>query len=233
MATVQELITQWCALAYTKESQLVTSAITYVNWVYHDLENALIENIWDDFFYEYWKSDTVAGQTEYTLPTSSSTVIWFKKILSVEVKYATTDSDYVLLSNSKNSEYKQSLASLGTYLDKNAGIFDIKDSSLFIYPTPTNSVTDGIKIQAIVNLIDLTSSDAETLIFPWHTELRQRHKLIPLWIAEYIFKEKWLFDQAVSAKQSYENEKMNMVRSLKRYRNAVEGKLPDTSFYKR
>ena len=86
----------------------------------------------------------------------------------------------MLLTNSKNTEYKQSLASLGTYLPKEQGIFDIKDSSVFVYPTPTNSVTNGIKIQGIVNLIDLDTSDIETDIFPNHTELRQWHYLISM-----------------------------------------------------
>ena len=126
------------------DSTQVTAAqlLTYANISYHAIENIITESVADDYFYDYFKADTVANQSEYTLPISSATAKGYKKIISVEIKRATTDSYYALTESSKNTSYGVGLTELGTDLPKSQAIFDIKDSSIFVYPTPLNSVTD-------------------------------------------------------------------------------------------
>lgn len=232
--TVDNIISFALAQSFSTSGQLTTSAIDLCNIAYHDVENAIIEWIGDDFFYEYIKADTVANQWEYILPVSDATTKWFKKVLSAEIKRATDDTSYSLLTNSKNTNYGVGLASLGSNLSKNTWIYDIKDGSLFIYPTPLNSVTDWLKVQVIQNLIDLVVWGAETLVFPWHTELRQRHHVIWLAMIPYIFAEKWLYDDRANAEIRYKNELDKMIRAIgNRYRWTSVWQLPNLSFYTR
>ena len=232
--TGQNIIDFALAQTYSTSGQLSQSTDVYLNIAYHDVENALIEWIGDDFFYEFIETDTVANQWEYPLPVSSSSTAWFKKVLWVDMKWATNDVYHTKLNNAKNTEYKVSLDNLASNLSQSTGIFDIKDWSLFVYPTPLTSVTDWLKVQVIQNLADISSATAETSIFPWHTELRQRHYVIGLCMKWYIFAEKGLFSEKQQSDVEARIELDKMLRSIaNRYRGVTEWKLPDLSFYTR
>lgn len=177
---VQAVVDLALAQTFSSTGQLTQQPIVYCNMAYHDVENAIVNNVGDDYFYNVTTDDLTAGTNTYTLATSSATVAGFKKVLSVEAKRATTDTYYTKLKNARDTEYSTSLDDLGGNLPKERGIYDIKGANLVLYPTPTNSVTDGLKIVTIQNLIDLTLVGAETDIFPSHTELRQWHHVIAL-----------------------------------------------------
>ena len=42
-----------------------------LNVVYHEIENTLVDEIYDNFFYTEFTTNTVADQYRYQLPTSS------------------------------------------------------------------------------------------------------------------------------------------------------------------
>ena len=150
----------------------------------------------------------------------------------MEVKWGTEDDQYTLLKSSNNTEYGVWLEYLWDNLAKDNWIYDIKDSAIFIYPTPTQSVTDGIKIQAIISLIDLAWTEDETDIFPWHSELRDWHYMIAKGMERLIYKEKQEIDKSQIAKQEFEVELNKMIKSLKRYQWNTVWKLPNLDYLK-
>lgn len=232
--TGQWIIDLALAQTYSDSTQLSQSTDVYLNIAYHTVENALIEWVGDDFFYEFIETDTIANQNEYPLPESTSSVAGFKKVLGVDIKRGTNDVYYTKLNNARNTEFKVSLDNLSSNLNQDLGVFDIKDWSLFIYPTPLTSVTDGLKVQVLQNLVDISSATAEASIFPWHTELRQWHYVVALCMKPYIFWEKGLYAEKQQSENEARAEIDRMIRTVaNRYKGVTEGKLPDLSFYTR
>jgi hypothetical protein len=113
----------------------------FANVVYHDMENCIVSQVNEDFFYQEWLADTVIDQREYTFPVKASTTAGLKKLLGVSVKYKTTDTEYQKLRESKLSNNSYDLA---YYEDGQAAtdpFFIIGDNSVFIYPDPEEVVT--------------------------------------------------------------------------------------------
>lgn len=216
----------------TEESQLKLTFLDYLNIWYKKLWNDIIEARWEDYFYDYFQANTVVWQTEYTLPQSSSIKQWFKRVISVEVKRSALDQYYTLLTNNNNTEYKQSLDYLEVNLPKTQWIYDIKDSSLFIYPSPVENVTNWLRLQALVWPIDLIAGGWEDSIFPKHTELRDWHYIIWLAAKSYVFQEKLLYNDKNNAEIEYQTEKERMLRSITTKKWPVVWQLPNLDYYK-
>lgn len=154
--------------------------ITYVNIAYHDLENAICDKIDEDYFWDIFETDTVQGQNEYVLQATNSSTQGIKKINRVEVK-RDTDDDYHTLTapdSLSNIKYVDSYAQANQPTSN--GKREYRDGSIFLYPAPTESVTDGLRIHAVKALIDLATGGAETTVFPNHSALRQYHQVIAL-----------------------------------------------------
>jgi len=170
---------------YSREQANVSSTdytdaklLKYANRRYHEIENAIKKYVAQDYFFDIYTVDTVANQNEYTFETSSATQVGMLDVIRLEIKRATTDTYYTLLKPGALDD--NTTDKIEDIQPKENGFYEVKDSSVFIYPTPLNTVTNGLKMQSIVNLIDLTATDAETLLFPRHTELRQYHYIIAL-----------------------------------------------------
>jgi hypothetical protein len=73
MSSVAELKTLLSAQTYSTESQLTGTYLQYLNLSYQKIVNTITEEIPDKYFYEYFKTNTVADQSEYTLPLATST----------------------------------------------------------------------------------------------------------------------------------------------------------------
>jgi hypothetical protein len=232
MSSVAELKTLLSAQTYSTESQLTGTYLQYLNLSYQKIVNTITEEIPDKYFYEYFKTNTVADQSEYTLPLATSTTAWVKRVISVEIMWGTTDSDYQLLYNANNTEYNVSLLKLWTDLPKSEWIYDVKDWSIFIYPTPLQSVTSWLKLQALVSIPDLTDNDLEWDLFWWHTELRDWHYIIMLWAKPYVFQEKQLYNDKINADNEFNIELAKMIKTLSTKAWPVVWKTPDLTYYK-
>lgn len=191
-------------------------AYQYLNIVYHDVENTIVNWVAENFFRELFTADTVADQSEYTLQSHTATQEWMKKIDRVEVKRNTSDDYHQLINvdalNNRKKWYDYVVANQSQV---NA-FFEYKDWSIFIYPAPENSVTNWLKIHAITDLIDLTSGDAESDVFPWHTSLRQFHDVLVLWTIPRVLRHRYKEETNASmvAQQVYDKRKREMVSHL-------------------
>lgn len=205
--------------------------LKYVNRRYHDLENRIKKYVAQDYFFDIYTVDTVANQNEYTFETSSATQVGMLDVIRLEIKRATTDTYYTLVKPQALDD--RTTDELATWVSKDSACYEIKDSSIFIYPTPTVAVTNGLKMQCTVNLIDLTATDDETLIFPRHSELRQYHYIIALWVIADIFGMKRLMNEKAAAEADYERALQQMITQLgNRESTPIEGILPSGSSFK-
>jgi len=225
MTAVNDLITLSRTLTNTTSTQVSDAdVLTYMNIVYHDLEEAIVAQVNEDYFYDYLTTDSVIDQSEYQLKTSTATVEWVKKLLWVSVKQKVADSVYIkyrlndLWSLDRDLQY---------YEDNQSSwdpFFVIQEDSIFLFPTPDEVVTDWVKIHVIVNLVDLAAWWAETTVMiP-----RQWHHLIAIWVKQYIYMARNLINEKNDAKNEYETEKLKFINALsERYVNPVNVKLPN------
>lgn len=181
--TVNEILDFWCKNAGTTTAQVGSSqALIYANIVYHELEECIRNEVNEDYFYDYFTTNFIANQNEYVLEEQSGTNVGINKILSVGVKYNSTDTDYKPVYASGTG----SLYNTEEYTQRNQSqsspIYTVKDNSLFIYPYPDTTVTDWLRVHASVNLMDLLAWGAETSVkFP-----RNFHFVIGLGMKRYI-----------------------------------------------
>lgn len=101
---------------------------------------------------EMYTTDLVADQAEYVLPTH---LVYLNR---VEVKYPNATS-YVLAQRVDDKE----TASAFQNAEIDVGTTDYPryrdfDSSIFLYPVPTDAVTAGLAIEAAIDVTDLSGS---------------------------------------------------------------------------
>lgn len=228
--TVDNIITLARDLSSTSSSNVSDAkALIYANIVYHDLENAIVDSVDEDFFWDTFTADTVADQQEYTLPTWDATTEWLKKLLRVEVKYSSTDTYRELYNIWTLGGHQRTDDFLKANRPHNDWRFEYRENSIFLYPTPDNSVTWWLVVYGIVDLIDLVTWGNEASIFPSHSELRQYHNLIALGMVQYLTMHR---DDGDVAKISYyrwlyEDEKRKMIEYLNgKFIESVEWVLP-------
>ncbi len=208
------------------------SLLKYANIVYKEMQNALIRKVNENYFYEILKTDTLSWQNEYTLRTADNNDIWMKKIISANIKWKSTDTYYSKLNHSSTALSTQAIDEQAANPDQ-APFIQIKDGSVFIFPAPTESVTNGLMVEWIVSLIDLVVDWAENTIFPYNSELRDYHKVIAYGIVPYIYGKLKQTDQKISAKNEYLAELNTMVDELSdRFNNDLQWTLPNWNLYK-
>lgn len=219
--TVDNLIT------FTRDQGSVTSSnvddttlLRYLNIAYHNIENAIVDRVDEDYFWDIFTDDTVANQYEYTMPVHDATTQWIKKINRVEIKWADGDTYHSLVRSDTIANYNRSKTTSDDYLQAQVstsrGFWEFRDGSIFVYPVPENAVTDGLKIHAIKSLIDIVSGWAETTIFPRHSNLRQYHHLIGLGALPMVYRHRYEWDpnQIITAENIYRAELERMIDEL-------------------
>lgn len=205
--------------------------LKYVNRRYHTIENQVKDMIAEDYFFNIFTAPTVAGQNEYDLKASASDAEWMSRVISVDVKWSSADDYYTLVNNAVIDWYTDDY--LASNLSQDKGFYKIQDSSVFIYPTPTVSVDAWYRVKAIITQPDLSITSEETDIFPRHTELRQFHYVISLWVIADILGIDWKENEKNIAEQRFDLEVDKMLRTLwSRKYSSVEQTLPNLDFYK-
>jgi len=179
------------------------NALEDLNVVYHDLENDIVTKVRADFFWDFFKTDLVANQSEYVLPT----LIWywwtrFEKWDWVSVKYNNTD--WWIKARRVNQNW---LEKDDSYYIKNQSQADpfyfIKDDSLFLFPAPKTSEIASLKLEWIKWLEDLTLTSTESEVF--NNKIPKKfHTIISMWMLEYIYQSRWMINKADNARIAYE-----------------------------
>ena len=163
--TVDEILSFGSLNAWTTTTQVwATNALLFANIVYHELEEAIRNEINEDYFYDYFTTDTVANQTEYVLEPQTSTSNGMNKIISVGIKFNTTDTTYKPVRAYASSGLYNSVEWTVSNQSQWDPFYILKDTSLFIYPAPTVAVDDGLRVHVSINLINLLAWGAESTV---------------------------------------------------------------------
>jgi len=226
--TVQNIIDLARTLTHTTASQVTDEqALVYLNIAYHDLENSITTDINEDFFWDIFTTDTIANQNEYVLPVASATTNGVRKITSWEIKWTEDDINYSKITSDSTSNYSNGLDYLKENIDRQKAFYELKEWSLFIYPEPDTTITNWLKLEAIVALKDLTLSDTEADIFPNQSTIRQFHHVLAIWMKPYIYSSQREFQEKDNASQEYGIEKQKVLKYLEDRNNTpVEWYMP-------
>ena len=159
--TVDNIIELARKMTYTDNVQVTDAdALIYLNAVYHDIENRIVTEVDEDYFWDKFtiSGSTVAGQNEYTIPQSTSTQRGLNKVERVEFKYKTTDTYTKLMKSDSISNYTEYS---DEYWQNNTrtqdAFFDVRDGSVFVYPKPSEAVPAGLILYGTGTLIDLVT----------------------------------------------------------------------------
>lgn len=213
--TIDNILALGRDLTHTTVAQIsATLWLSFLNIVYHDLENAIITKINEDYFWDEFTTDTVADQNEYVLSASSATDTWIRKITYCDLKWSATDNNYSRIEQNTTSNRRRALDFQRDNTTQAWGYFELREWSLFIYPTPTEAVTNWLKVWAVKTLIDLVWGWAETLVFPNQTELRQFHHALAIGMKQYIYSYQREFGEKDNAIVEWENEKRKVLDFL-------------------
>lgn len=232
MKTIKDYLAKARKETNTSVHQLSDAELLdFLNRRRNELVNELITKVNEDFFYEIFTTDLVAGQNEYSLQKCSPEQEGMKKIISLEIK-SREDSPYTLIPKKGMNTLGLSLDELNN-MSESQTFFDIKDSSIFLYPTPKQTIENGIRGQTITSVRDLQLTDNEEAIFPGHSDLRDFYELIYIGAKIDCRDVKQDFDKKNLALNDYEMTKRKMLSYLSdRYNSPAEFQAPTLDYYK-
>lgn len=184
--------------------------LSITNITYRDLINKIVSRVNEDFFYDEWTANFVLGQREYTLPVRTSSVAWLKKITSIGVKYKPTDEYFRITEPNKFSNLTKDATYYQENISDTTPLFNVADKSVFIYPLPTETVTNWLILYWISDPIDMRMGDSEADIkIPV-----DYHHLIVLGNEYRIYKARRMTAEKNDALIEYNNEIEKMVTEL-------------------
>lgn len=219
--TVPNIIDLARALTHTTSTQVTDAqALVYLNIVYHDLENTIVTDVNEDFFWDKLTTDLVAWQNEYVLPIASATVNWVRKISSASIKWTNDYTEYVKLNADSTNNSAYTIDQLRDNTDIWNWFYELREWSVFIYPKPESEIVWWLQLNTILALKDLTGTDTETEIFPNQSTLRQFHHILAIWMKQYIYSQQREFWEKDNAVQEYEALKMKTVNYLQDRNNS-------------
>ena len=187
---------------YTTEDQVSDSqALKYLNIVYRDVANNIIEANQDYF----WQSSTrtfVSNTIEYGLPVDAD------KIIAVYAKYE-NDKSYIKCELDSFSTIDEDIETMDKEESPHHPIALIADTSVFVVPTPKKDVSEGLKLLYIEAPGELTLTDtAEDIEIP-----KQYQDVLWMGMKQYIFASRGMFDAKNNSFQEY----ANMINKIKSY----------------
>lgn len=198
-------------------------AIIDLNIRYHDIEDA-ITKLQEDFFWDDFYTITVIDQEEYTIPEDATKILW------VSIKYS-ADDEYktARLVDINNLDFDRDWYKLNQ--SSSDPIYHISDNSYFIYPVPSEAVSEWIKVTAIQKLPDLTLSSTEADIFAGKIDARY-HSILDIGLLEDIYLWKQSPNEASLYGNKYEVEKSRIIKRLtRRYNWAIQVQNPNLKNY--
>ena len=195
-----------------------------LNVVYHDIAWSIRTEIGEDYFVKEFTANTVADQERYAIREATSTQQGWGSILEIGIKWDNEQEFYNKLQKRKSTSDNVMADEDKAKRSESQGIFDVMGKYIYIYPSPTTSVSNWLKVFATTTLVDLLVDSVDADIFPDNTELRDHHELLVLWLKKWIYEIKGQTNESVNAMNAYNVAKMEAIRQLK-YR---EGRILQT-----
>jgi hypothetical protein len=169
----------------------------------------------------------VSGKREYKLPkrgdldSTGAAMDGLIHVKGVSIKFKSTDTEYTKLDPSSLENKEEDLLSYAKTVNP---FYTFSDNSVFLYPSPTESITGGIIIYGIFYPKKVALVDED--ILP-----DQHQKAILLGMAERYFSKEKLFDQANLAGTKFKEELARVASSISgRIQSPIARTIPNISY---
>ena len=141
--TVQEIIDKARRLCHVNSNQYEDAdAIIDFNYIYHDLIEAAVNQVSEDYFWDIGYTDFVVNQSEYVVNKLDSTPdLDIKKIQNLSVRYSTDDEYLTPVEYVDREALNKDISWYESNQPKSCPIYFMKDESVFIFPTPDSTIT--------------------------------------------------------------------------------------------
>lgn len=187
-----------------------TKGLNKLNEIYSEMYRMIVTTQ-EDYFWTYWNTDLQEWAREYKVEREWTTytddewvvhtVPWIEKVKKVIIW--------------RDEETSYELPELSD-LEESTGLkwWTLKDNHIFLNWTPTETIEWWLEIQWIQNInpVELTDEE-EDAIFPWHSDLKQFHKVLMDWVRAELWEHKQDFEKSDRAKARYEE----WLEKMKRY----------------
>lgn len=231
MATVAQLMdmarlqcNKTASMSWLSDADLLPFLNTFV---YSRMQEAVRKKVDGEYFTYTYTTNIVDDQDKYLLPQATTTVPWVLKVIEVAI-LETATSDYYTVIYEKGTKHVDKFTDYEA-VNATPPYYDKRNWYLYLYPTPTASITDGLKILASVTLPDLTTSSVEADIFPNHQEMRQFQDVIVAWLMAQIYWISWDTQLRQVATQEFEKAMQDMCWSLQKGQEPIYWEEPDLS----
>lgn len=223
MATVAQLMdmarlqcNKTASMSWLSNADLLPFLNTFV---YSRMQEDIRKKVDGEYFTYTYTANIVEDESKYLLPQADSTTPWVLKIIEVAILEKSTDEFFTPI-------YERGTKHVDWFTDyeaenATAPYYDKRNGYLYLYPTPTENITDWLKILASVTLPDLETTTVEANIFPNHQQLRQFRNVIVSWLMTQIY---WITgdtEMKQIAKQEFEADLQQMCWSLQKGQEPV------------
>lgn len=193
----------WVNITYDK-------CLKYAKKRRNQIVNIIKSKVDEYYFNDIYFTDLIAWQNEYTIPQSNATDWGVLLIERPEAKLKSTDDYRSLLKSQTKPWYATDYISDKEYNP----FYQIRWGSIFIYPTPTENITNGLRIEAKTNLPDITTSSIEADMYGEHTELRDFIQLIADWVVVDLYASTRNYTDKQYAEAEYNTSIQEMIKTI-------------------
>ena len=209
--TIQDLIVEAYEDTNTSTANYpYTKGLKKLNEIYSEMYRMIVTTQ-EDYFWTYWNTDLQQWSREYKVEREWTTytdeqwvehnVPWIEKVKKVAIR-TDDENSYEL---PELSDLEESMWMKG---------WKLKDNHIFLNWTPEKDIENWLEIQWIQNINPVEATDnIEDAIFPWHSDLKQFHKVLMDWLRAELWEHKQDFEKSDRAKARYEE----WLEKMKRY----------------
>ena len=191
-----------------------TKGLKKLNEIYSEMYRMIVTTQ-EDYFWTYWTTDLQEWAREYKVEREWTTytdeqwvthnVPWIEKVKKVVIRTNVGWTDEVSYELPELSDLEESDGMKG---------WKLKDNHIFLNWTPDKDIENWLEIQGIQNINPVLATDnIEDAIFPWHSDLKQFHKVLMDWLRAELWEHKQDFEKSDRAKARYEE----WLEKMKRY----------------
>ena len=188
-----------------------TKGLKKLNEIYSEMYRMIVTTQ-EDYFWTYWTTNLQEWAREYKVerewtsyedPDTWDTVYvpWIEKVKKVIIR-TDEENSYEL---PELSDLEESMWMKG---------WKLKDNHIFLNWAPEKDIENWLEIQWIQNINPVEAKDdIVDAIFPWHSDLKQFHKVLMDWLRAELWEHKQDFEKSDRAKARYEE----WLEKMKRY----------------
>lgn len=195
-----------------------TKGLKKLNEIYSEMYRMIVTTQ-EDYFWTYWTTNLQEWAREYKVEREETTLLdeYWNEVLdendeSIKVPWIAKVKKVIIRPNEEMSYELPELSDLEE--SKGMKWWTLKDNHIFLNRTPTETVESWLEIQGIqaINPVELTDDEVDA-IFPWHSDLKQFHKVLMDWLRAELWEHKQDFEKSDRAKARYEE----WLEKMKRY----------------